>query len=160
TLFEEAARLRPKDYRALGLLASEYRILGRTEDFEAAARRALERVEAAVEAHPENADALAFGSALLAERGQVERAQAWAERAITLGPDDALVHYNVARTHAFLGDMGSALDRLEQAFRSPPEWQRRLAQWMTSDEDIDPLRAHPRFQALLARLNAELRPRT
>ena len=160
TLFEEAARLRPKDYRALGLLASEYKILGRTEDFEAAVRRALERVEAAVEAHPENADALAFGSALLAELGQVERAQAWAERAITLGPDDALAHYNVARTYAFLGELGTALDRLEQAFRSPPEWQRRLAQWMTSDEDIDPLRAHPRFQALIARLEAELGPRS
>ena len=158
--FARAAELRPDDYRALGLLASEHKILGRLEDFEAAARGALERAAAAVEALPENADALAFGSALLAELGETARAKAWAERAVTIGPEDSLVHYNVARAYAFLGEPGVALDWLERAFRSAPEWRRRLAQWMTRDDDVDSLRGQPRFRALLRRLEAELGPRS
>ncbi|MDJ0942794.1 MAG: BTAD domain-containing putative transcriptional regulator [Kiloniellales bacterium] len=154
-LFERAAALRPNDYRSAGLLASEYRFLNRREDSDSAARRCLERVEAAIETHPDNAGALAFGSALLARLGQRTRAKDWATRAIMIGPDDSLAHYNVTRTHALLGEATTAMDRLEQAFRSTPEWQRHLAQWMAQDDDIDPLRAHPRFKALLDRLDVE-----
>ncbi len=160
SLFEQAAKLRPDDYRALGLLASEYKILDRPEAFKATARRSLERAEAAIEAHPDNADALAFGSALLAELGQEPRAEAWAERAVMIGAEDSLVHYNVARTYAFLGKTDVALDWLERAFRSAPERQRRLAQWMTRDDDLEPLRGHSRFRVLADRLRAELEPRS
>lgn len=48
-----------------------------------------------------------------------------------------------------------ALDRLEQAYRCSPLWQSRLAMWMKYDEDIDPLRPHPRFHALLKRLEVD-----
>ena len=154
-LLKRAADLRPNDYRALGLLASEYKILGRRTGFEAAAARCLEQAEATIEAYPDNAGALAFGSALLAQLGQRARARDWAARAIMIGPDDSLAHYNVARTHALLGETATALDWLEQAFRSAPQWQRHLAQWMAQDDDIDPLRGHPRFRALLDRIEIE-----
>jgi len=155
-LFKRAATLRPNEYRSLGLLAKSYKALGLQQEFMVAARQCLERVEAEIEAHPDNAGALAFGSTVLAETGQRVRAEDWAARAIMIGPDDYVVRYNAARAYALLGKPEAALDWLERAFDSSAVWQRRLALWMRSDGDIDPLRDHPRFRALLQRLEAVL----
>ncbi len=67
---ERAAELQPDDFRALGLAVNAYRSLGRRDDLLSAARRCLERVEAEVAVHPDNAGALAFGAAVLAELGE------------------------------------------------------------------------------------------
>ena len=155
-LFKRAATLRPNDFRSLGLLSEAYKALGRREDLVIAARQCLERVEAEIEAHPDNAGALAFGSAVLAELGQPARAKEWAIRSYMIAPDDYLAHYNVARTHAILGEPEAALDWLERAFCSSVLWQRRLALWMGSDKDIDPLRDHPSFHILTQRLRSVL----
>ena len=157
-LFKRAATLRPNEYRSLGLLAKSYKILGWQQEFAAAARQCLERVEAEIEAHPDNAGALAFGSTVLAETGQRARAQDWVARAIMIGPDDYVVRYNAARAYALLGELGTAFDWLERSFDSSAVWQRRLALWMKSDNDIDALRGHPRFHALVQRLRAVLEP--
>jgi adenylate cyclase len=157
-LFKRAAALRSNDFRSLGLLAEAYKALGRREDLMIAARQCLARVEAEIEAHPDNAGAFAFGSAVLAELGQGVRAKEWAALANMIAPDDYLAHYNVARTYAILGEPDTALDWLERAFCASVVWQRRLALWMRSDGDIDPLRGHPRFHALLRRLEPVLEP--
>jgi adenylate cyclase len=158
-LFKRAATLRPTEYRSRGLLAKSYKALGLQQEFAVAARECLERVEAEIDAHPDNASALAFGSTVLAEIGQRARAEDWAARALMIGPDDYVVRYNAARTYALLGEPGPALDWLERAFDSSAVWRRRLALWMRSDQDIGPLRGHPRFQALLRRLEPVLEPR-
>ena len=155
-LFERSAALRPNDFRALGLLSEECQALGRHDDAIAAARRCLERIEPEIEAHPDNAGALAFGSAVLADLGQYERAEDWAGRAVMIGPDDCMVHYNVARTYALLGKPDLALDALDRAYLCPPLFQRRLAMWMKYDEDLEPLQTHPRFADFKARLRDEL----
>jgi adenylate cyclase len=157
-LFKRAATLRPNDFRSLGLLSEAYKALGRREDLVIAARQCLERVEAEIEAHPDNAGALAFGSAVLAELGQAARAKEWAARSNVIAPDDYLAHYNVARTYAILDESDAAMEWLERAFDSSAVWRRRLALWMRSDGDIDPLRDHPRFHALLRRLEPVLEP--
>ena len=159
-LFKRAATLRPNEYRSLGLLAKSYKVLGWRQEFVVAARECLERVEAEIEAHPDNAGALAFGSTVLAETGQRARAEDWAARAIMIGPDDYVVRYNAARAYALLGELGTAFDWLERSFDSSAVWQRRLALWMKSDHDVDPLRGHPRFHALVQRLRAVLEPAT
>ncbi len=155
-LFERAAALRPNDFRSLGLYSEECQALGRDEASLAAARRCLERLEPEIEAHPDNAGALAFGSAVLADLGQHERAQDWADRAVLIGPDDCMVRYNVARTLALLGQHDRALDALDRAYECAPVFQRRLAMWMRYDEDFDRLRATARFGALVDRLNQTL----
>ena len=157
-LLKRAATLRLNDFRSLGLLSESYKALGRWEDLVVAARLCLERLEAEIEAHPDNAGALAFGSAVLAELGQGARAKDWAARSNLIAPDDYLAHYNVARTHAILGERDAALAWLERAFCSSATWQRRLALWMKSDGDIDPLRGHPRFRDLVQRLETVLEP--
>ena len=117
--FARAAELRPNDFRSVGMLAEEYRALGRLEEARAAERRCLERLAAEVKAHPENADAWAFGSAILAHLDEPERATVWASRAMIMMPGDYLVLYNIARTYALLGDAATALDRLELCLRFP-----------------------------------------
>lgn len=159
-LLERALELRPKDYRALGLLAWEYNALGRLGDFERAARAALECIEAAITDHPDNADALAFGGTLLARLGDLDQAAAWADRASVIASAPSIVHYNLSIVFAFLGRRDEAMDWLEHAFESPPEWQRRLARWMEHDADIDQFRDLPRFHALMDRLAPLLEPRS
>src|SRR3546814_18231438 len=57
TLFENAAELRPHDYRCAGLLAEAYRALGFEREFRSAASRALRHATDEVKCHPDNADA-------------------------------------------------------------------------------------------------------
>jgi TolB-like protein/Tfp pilus assembly protein PilF len=153
-LFALAAELRPDDFRSPGLLAWECKVLGRREESASALRECLARVKAEIKEHPDNADALAFGSTILAETGEGARAEDWAAGAIILGPDDHVVQYNLALTHALLGQIDAALDRLEQAFAASPTFQRRLAAWMKYDQGLDPLRDHQRFLRIVASASA------
>jgi len=88
------------------------------------------------------------------ESGDSARAEDWLARAIILGPDDRFVQYNAALTNAMLGRTDAALDYLEQAFSAPPTFRRRLAAWMKYDDEMNGLRDHARFQALLAGLDS------
>ena len=71
-----------------------------------------------------------------------------AERALALEPDDHPVQYNVACVYALLGEANRALDLLE---RTMPGASTHRWAWLAQDSDFDPLRSHPRFEALLRR---------
>lgn len=147
--FEKASRLRPGDFRSRGLLAEELSALGRDQEAELAFRAALALTEEELEAHPDNAGALAFGAPIFAQLGKVESAQLWANWAVTIAPDDCLVQYNVARMYALIGQPGTALDHIQRAFQVPAPVQRRLALWMRYDKDFDALESSEAFQALI-----------
>jgi tetratricopeptide (TPR) repeat protein len=57
--------------------------------------------------------------------------------------------YHVALVHVALGDAASALDSLEQAYRE----RASALVAMGVDPMLDPIRAEPRFQALMAQMN-------
>lgn len=154
TLFTQAAELRPTDFRSVGLLAEEWRALGRIEAFGAAARRSLERAANEVKAHPDNADAWAFGSAILASLREPQRAADWATRASIIGSDDYLVQYNLARTYALLGEFDKAVDWLARALDAPAHFRRRMIAWMALDQDIGLMHGHARFEPLMLRLSS------
>jgi TolB-like protein/DNA-binding SARP family transcriptional activator/predicted Zn-dependent protease len=154
-LFERAAELQPDDFRSLGLVVNAYRSLGQREGMLSAARRCLERVEAEVAVHPDNAGALAFGAAALAEIGDRPRAEAWAARTAALDPLDSITGYNLACAYVGIGKLDAAMARLEQVFADPPFRHRAHVEWTKKDSSLEPLRAHPAFQTLLARLEAE-----
>ena len=60
-------------------------------------------------------------------------------------PDDSAVLYNVACVYALLGLADSAIDCLERSLANGfGHWE-----WIEHDSDLDGLRDHPRFQALL-----------
>ena len=149
-LFGKAADFKLDDFRSLGLQSMCFQSLGKLEEARASAKAALARTEAAVAERPDDADALAFGAGLLAALGENDRTRDWAERASIIEPDDFYMHYNIACAYAILGEKELALDRLERIMG--PSTLRSLQEFIMHDSDLDVLREHPRFVALLKRL--------
>ena len=144
-LFEQAANARPDDYQALALLAQVYRALGKEKERADARQRTLEAIEKRLQTSPNDSRALCFGSLNLLEAGQTEKGLQWLKRAEESDPDDALNLYNVACVYSNMGEIEKGIDCLEQSVR------KGMAQmdWITHDTDLDNLRDHPRFKALL-----------
>ncbi|MCB9905856.1 MAG: hypothetical protein H6831_15765 [Planctomycetes bacterium] len=119
--------------------------------------RALEYFERAHALAPSEA-----GDVLLAcyraRMGQAAEARAILAEALE-APSN---YYNLACTHALLGDADRALDYLERDFTenhpTPGSLERQQA-WALSDPDLASLRELPRFQALVAAEPGELRRR-
>ena len=84
----------------------------------------------------------------MAALGQSEQAREWAQRARALRPDDGMVLYNVACVFSLLEMPEPALDALERAVQSGL----RQRGWYEHDSNLDPLRSHQRFRALLQEL--------
>jgi adenylate cyclase len=145
-VLKRASEVQPDDFQSHKLLALTYRALGRQQDAEAAERRAFERAERELHLHPENASAAYYGALALVSMGEPERAKEWASRALSAEPDDQQVLYNVACVYSLLGEIDQAIDLLE---RSTMIKVSAMKDWVKHDNDLDPLRDHPRFQALL-----------
>ncbi len=155
-LFQRAASLAPNDFRAWGHLQTIYVSQGRGDDALEASRQGLQRAEKEVEAHPDNASALCFGAIMLADLGEVERAFSWASRAEIFVGDDVGVHYNLGCCYAKLGKPDRAINCLERQLTASPIYCSWSLSWMKQDSDLDPIRAHPRFMALVEKLEAKV----
>jgi len=152
--FEKAAAIVETDYRSAGMLTSSYTAIGDKEGARRAARRALERCEKIVAAEPDNGSAMGFAVGALATIGEVERAKEWAERAILLDPDNLNLRYNFACTLITeLREYDAALDLLGPRFENMPI---EVLNWVRTDPDLDAIRDHPRFKAMLAAAEARL----
>ena len=147
-LFEHASRVNPDDYQSPALLSPVYMSLGRKADAEANYRRALQIIEKHIDLHPDDARALYFGAGALCQMGEKKRGLEWADRALLMDPDDPSVLYNVACVYSLLGELEKAIDCLEKSITSGMGQK----EWIEHDSDLDALRKHPRFQALLKRL--------
>jgi adenylate cyclase len=150
---EKAAALLESDYHALALTPQSYRQLGRHEEALDAGRRALARIEKAVARRPDDTTALIMGAIHLTALGELERATRWANRALMLDPDDPNGLYNLACAFALMCDRDRAIDFLERSLglMSP-----QFITWAKNDSDLDNLRDHPRYQALVARAEERL----
>ena len=82
--------------------------------------------------------------------GETEKGLRWAERALALEPDEPMLLYNVGCIYSLAGELERALDCVEKAVTAGDAY----VDWLQHDSNLDPLRDHPRFQALLARLGA------
>ena len=148
SLYEEAMRVRPEDFYSPLLIAQVYQELGRPEDARAARERGVALVEKRIDLHPDDARALYMGANGLVALGQKDKGLEWARRARRIDPDDPMLLYNLGCIHALAGDVEEAIDCLERAAAGG------LLQkgWYEHDGDLDPLRGHPRFKALLERM--------
>jgi tetratricopeptide (TPR) repeat protein len=150
-LYERACWANPEDFQAPMLLGQTHFGLGRKLEGEAVRQRALRIIERHLELHPDDARALYLGAAGLFQVGQRERALEWARRALSVDPDDPMVLYNVACSYALLGLTEEAIVCLEKVMAQSSSGSLHKV-WAEQDSDLDSLRSHPRFQALLKSL--------
>jgi non-specific serine/threonine protein kinase len=150
--YEEAARVNPDDYQALNFLAQTYTKLGRRAHAASALRGSVEKAKKHIAFHPDDVRALYLGAGGLVELGEMEIAQEWVAKAVELDPEDALVLYNVACVYTQLGETEKALDCLEQSNTAASSSE--ALNWIENDPDLDPLRDHPRFQALIGKIQS------
>jgi adenylate cyclase len=154
-LFERAAQIRSDDYRSPLLLSAVYRSLGREANRERSARLGLERAEHELNLHPENSGPAQYGALALAHLGERDRARDWAARTLAIDPEDLLAKYIIACVYSQLGDLDLAIDLLEQVL---PHRSREQILWFMNDSDLNPIRSHPRFQALLETIGDQRAP--
>jgi len=152
--YEKAATLVETDFRSAGMLVSSHSAIGDKEGARRAARRALERCEEIVAVEPDNGSAMGFAVGALAALGEAERAKEWAERALLLDPDNINLRYNFAcALITDLHEFDAALDMLAPRFETMGI---EVLNWVKTDPDLDPVRDHPRFKAMLAGAEARL----
>ncbi|MBA2565915.1 MAG: tetratricopeptide repeat protein [Gemmatimonadetes bacterium] len=147
-LFEQASEVRPEDYQAPTLVVQVYRSLGREAEALDASRRCARIVEKHVELNPDDHRALVLGAATFLNLGDAARGRAWADRAYAISPENPGLLYNLACFHSRIGDVERSLDLLEKSATVGIVSR----EWVANDSDLDAVRSHPRFQALLKRL--------
>jgi serine/threonine-protein kinase len=116
--------------------------LGRTEE-------GLAALAEAVAAAPDNNMLLAQLGQAYAEVGRLEKAEAVLKRLQQIGRERYVSPYHMAYLYTGLGDHDRAVDYLEQAY----EERASGLYGIKGSFLFAPLRGHPRFQALLARMN-------
>ena len=149
-LFRASFDARPEDYTVLALIPATLESAGEHERAQAVAREALEGLKHQVELDPEDVRALYMLAVTLARLGQREAGIPYVERALKLRPDDYATVYNAACYYSLAGDTERALDLLERVGATGTGNR----EWIERDNDLAALRGHPRFDALLAKLDA------
>lgn len=82
------------------------------------------------------------------ERGEYKKALAQYRRGLELDPKHSIIHYNIACTYSRMKKIEPALEALERAIAHGY----RDAAWMLKDADLENLRDHPRFKALIQKI--------
>lgn len=138
--YDAAISIKPDDHYALTNKGIALGKLGRHDE-------AIAAFDAAISIQPDKHEAWDGRGYLLATAGRLDKAIASFEKAIELNPQNANAIYNEAYVLSMQGDLEAAFDLLQRAFDIEPKY-REMAK---IDTDFDPIRADPRFQALLER---------
>ena len=151
---EIACTLDQDAYRPAGMVIQAYSGLGDHDNALAAARRALARCEKILAIEPDHGGALGFFVMALVELGEVDRAREWTRRAVLFDPDNIRLQYNLGCAMATLGDAHAACDLLDGVIdKVNVSW----LLWLNVDNDLDPIRDHPRFVAVMAKARKRLK---
>lgn len=154
--YQRTIALKPDDYRAWDQLRAVHVSLGQHEEAVESARQCLQRIEKEIAAYPDEPILLCYGGCLLADLGEMEHGAEWASRAAAIAGNDLRVLYNLACCYAKLGKAEEAMDCLERQASGSPIYVAQTTAWMKKDSDLDSLRNHPRYLALIDRMNAQL----
>jgi adenylate cyclase len=151
--FEKAMRLMESDVNSPSMLLTCYSAVGDRDGVLRSAHVALARAEKILAQDPNNGAAMGYGVAALASLRDKERAREWIGRALLIDPDNMNMRYNFACALTMLGESDAAIDILEPVFETA--YIARLNHAKV-DPDLNPLRADPRFQSMLAQAEARL----
>ena len=149
-LFRAAFNVRPDDYTVLSLIPAALDSIGEHARADAIAREALAGLKHQVELDPDDVRALYMLAGTFARVGQRDAGIPYVERALKLRPDDYATAYNAACYYSLAGDPERALDLLERAVATGTGSR----EWFEHDSDLASLHGHPRFVALMAKLDA------
>ena len=153
--FAKTAELDPTDYAGAGMMVTALLAVGDRDGARRAAEMCLARAEPVMANDPNNGNALAFGVGALAVLGRAERAREWIERAVLVDPNNMLMRYNFGcALSAHLNDVDNALEMLAPVFANPTI---NIVGHAKVDTDLDPIREDPRFKAMLATAEAQLK---
>ncbi|HRE43600.1 MAG TPA: adenylate/guanylate cyclase domain-containing protein [Terricaulis sp.] len=153
--FEKATVLAEIDFTSPGMLVSCYSAMGDFASARRAAQESLVRVERVLAQDQGNGAAMGFGVGALTALGQAERAKEWIARALLIDPDNMTMRYNFAcSVAADLKDVDLALELLTPCLERTKAHE--FFKHIKSDPDLDLLRDEPRFQALIAAVEARL----
>jgi adenylate cyclase len=155
-LLERAAELRSDDFASLTLLGNVYELQGRAELCRQTARRSLIRIESTLKQRPDAAEVLGVGAATLVYLGEKVRAIEWAQRAVSLEPDNHTVRYNAACAFAVIGQANAALEHLEYIVTHVPRARAFLLKIIKNDPQFNPLRERADFREFTTRLEASV----
>jgi adenylate cyclase len=147
--YEMAAALTPDDYRYIVYTLQEYQALGDEEGERRALTQSSEAIERHLKLNPEDVRALGHGAGVLALLGRSEECEEYIERAMRLRPEDAGNIGTLACAAMLDNKPERALALLEQVASTG----RGDREWIMQDNDLKPLHGHPRFEALVARMN-------
>jgi adenylate cyclase len=137
-----------------GLLLSSYCALGDAAGMRAAAQRVLTRAERWLERDYVSLSAIGCAVGALTVLGKVDRARALIERGLLIDPDNSRMRYNFAcGLSACVGDYEMAIDLLEPVLANCAAG---LIRHIASDPDLDPIREHPRFMAMVSAATTRL----
>lgn len=142
--FEKAAAVDVNDFESYALCAPLYHGLGKKDDALNTYRLAVERVEKYIKDYPENQRAYQLGAIALLQLGNLEKANSWAEQALSLGPHDPATRYNLACFYAQAGNLDKAFECLDGSITSKS--------WIENDPELDPLRKDPRYAMAMEKL--------
>ena len=152
SLFMRGMEVQPDDYESVTFLSQTLEALGRSAEAVNYTHIGMRRAERALRQNPENsrsAQLIANGYAFL---GEPQRAEEWITRSFEIDPEDNHVRYNAACVYSLLGDFDKAFDLLD-------DWVEQAARdsrlWFLSDPDFTALRHHPRYPALLTKVQRD-----
>jgi adenylate cyclase len=152
--YEKAASLAEADINSASLLMSSYTVLGDFEGMRRSAQRVLERAEAILVHDHNNSMVAGYSAYALAALGEAERAKARMERALLIDPSNFNMRYNFAcAICVYLKDLEAALDMLGPVFETISD---TFLPYAKVDPDLEMLRKHPRYLAMLAAAEARL----
>jgi DNA-binding winged helix-turn-helix (wHTH) protein/Flp pilus assembly protein TadD len=146
-LYQKAASSNAHDCQAPALCELSLKRLGLRSEARRTALSSIEAAEQAIRRRPDDVRSLSLGGCLLPGLGRRDDGRRWTERALALEPDEPYVNLNAACAYTLLGDYDHALDLLERVPLSPVG----NGMWIRHDPSFDPLREHPRFNAMMAR---------
>ena len=153
--FEKAMTLVESDINSAHMLISCYCAVGDDQAVARVSRITLSRAERILVQDPNNATAIQYGANSLAALGQAAQFKEWMHRALLIDPDNIKSRFNFACALVRLQDKDAALELLQSVFE---KMAIGLLNHAKADPDLDPIRDHPKFKAMVEAAQRRLAP--